>query len=96
MLHEAEERAGPDPQIDLGIARVLWSRKERSEAVSRINSALERFPNDVYLLAQLAAYLIENDQYEDARQYLALAETISPSHRAIWQVRRLIAQKMAE
>ncbi len=96
VLREAEERAGPDPQIDLGIARVLWSRKERSEAVSRINSALERFPNDVYLLAQLAAYLIENDQYEDARQYLALAETIAPSHRAIWQVRRLIAQKMAE
>ena len=96
VLHEAEERAGPDPQIDLGIAQVLWSRKERSEAVSRINSALERFPNDVYLLAQLAAYLIENDQYEDAREYLALAETIAPSHRAIWQVRRLIAQKMAE
>lgn len=96
VLREAEERAGPDPQIDLGIARVLWARKEGNEAVSRINTALERFPNDVGLLAQLAAYLIENDQYEDARQYLALAETIAPSHRAIWQVRRLIAQKMAK
>lgn len=96
VLREAEERADADPQIDLGIARILWSKNERNEAVSRINSALERFPNDVYLLAQLAAYLIENDQYEDARQYLALAETIAPSHRAIWQVRRLIAQKMAE
>ena len=96
VLSEAEERAGADPQIDLGIARILWSKNERNEAVSRINAALERFPNDVSLLAQLAAYLIENAQYEDARQYLALAETIAPSHRAIWQVRRLIAQKMAE
>lgn len=96
VLREAEERAGPDPQIDLGIARISWSKNERNEAVSRINAALERFPNDVFLLAQMAAYLIENDQYEDARQYLALAETIAPSHRAIWQVRRLIAQKMAE
>lgn len=96
VLREAAGHAGPDPQIELGIARILWSRNERDEAISMLNAALERFPNEVYLLMQLAAFLIENAQFEDARQYISLAETIAPSHRAISQVRQLIAQKMAE
>ena len=95
MLREAAGPAGPDPQIDLGIARILWSQNQRDEAISMLNAARERFPNDVYLLMQLAACLIENDQFEDARQYIALAEMIAPSHRAISQVRQLIAQKLA-
>ena len=94
VLREAAEPAGPDPQLDLGIARILWSQNERDDAISMLNAALERFPNDVYLLMQMASCLIENDQFEDARQYIALAETIAPSHRAILQVRQLIAQKM--
>jgi len=96
VLREAEQQAGPDPQIDLGTAQILWAQNERNEAVSLLNAALERFPSDVYLLVQMATYLIENDQFEDARQYITLAETIAPSHRAIWQVRRLVAQRMAE
>ncbi|MCY4064551.1 MAG: tetratricopeptide repeat protein [Chloroflexi bacterium] len=95
VLREAAEQAGPDPQIDLGIARILWAQNKRDDTISTLNAALERFPNDVYLLMQMASCLIENDQYEDARQYIALAETIAPSHRAIGQVRQLIAQKMA-
>lgn len=95
VLREAEQLAGSDPKIDLGIAQILWERNQREDAVSKLNAALERFPRDVYLLAQMANCLIENNQFEDAREYIARAETIAPSHRAIWQVRRLIAQKMA-
>jgi tetratricopeptide (TPR) repeat protein len=96
VLREAEQRAGPDPRIDLGIAQMLWERNEREDAVSMLNAALERFPLDVSLLAQMANCLIENNQLDDARQYIDRAEAIAPSHRAIWQVRRLVAQKMAE
>ena len=96
VLREAEQQAGPDPRIDLGIAQILWERNEREDAVSKLNAALERFPRDVSLLAQMANCLIENNQLDDARQYIDRAETIAPSHRAIWQVRRLVAQKMAE
>ncbi|MCY3978979.1 MAG: tetratricopeptide repeat protein [Chloroflexi bacterium] len=96
VLREAEQLAGSDPKIDLGLVQILWDRNEREDAVSKLNDALERFPRDVYLLAQMANCLIENNQFEDARQYIARAETIAPSHRAIWQVRRLVAQKMAE
>lgn len=96
VLREAAEQAGPDPQIDLGTARILWAQNARHDAIALLNAALERFPSDVNLLMQLASCFIENDQFEDARQYIALAETIAPSHRAIWQVRQLIAQKMSE
>ena len=96
VLQEAERKAGAHPQIELGLAQILWMRNEQTEAVSKLNTALELFPSDVYLLIQLANYLIENGQFDDARAYIALAETIAPSHRAIWQVRRLVAQKMAQ
>jgi tetratricopeptide (TPR) repeat protein len=96
VLQEAAQQAGSDPQIDLGIAQIHWARNERETAVSKLNAALQEFPGDVSLLVQLASYLIENDQFEDARQFIARAETIAPSHRAVWQVRRLVAAKMAQ
>ena len=94
----ARRRNPRDPILRLiwESARILWSQNERQNAISLLNAALERFPNDVHLLMQLASCLIENDQFEDARQYIALAETIAPSHRAILQVRQLIAQKMGD
>ena len=96
VLQEAGPQAGPDPQIDLGIAQIRWARQEREEAVQTLNSALQDFPSDVPLLVQMASYLIENNQFDDARQYIARAETIAPSHRAVWQVRRLVASKVGQ
>lgn len=96
VLGDARSRAGDAPQIDLGLARIHWARNERDEALSQLNAGLEAFPSDIHLLAQTATFLIANDQLEDARPYIVRAETIAPSHRAIWQVRHLVAQKMAE
>lgn len=96
VLRDAEQLAGSDPKIDLGVAQILWERNQREDAVSKLNDALKRFPRDVYLLAQMANCLIENNQFEDAREYIVRAETIAPSHRAIMQVRQVIARKMAE
>ncbi len=96
VLNDARRLAGDAPQIELGLARILWANNEREQAISQLNAGLEAFPGDIYLLAQMANYLIANDQLEDARPYILRAETIAPSHRAIWQVRHLIAQKMAQ
>lgn len=96
VLQDARQRAGDAPQIELGLARLLWARNEREQAISQLNAGLEAFPSDVYLLAQMANYLIANDQLEDARPFIVRAESIAPSHRAIWQVRQLVAQKMAQ
>ncbi|MDE2638720.1 MAG: tetratricopeptide repeat protein [Chloroflexota bacterium] len=96
VLNDARQGAGDAPQIDLGLARMLWASGERDKAIDQLNAGLEAFPSDVYLLAQMANYLIANDQLEDARPFIVRAESIAPSHRAIWQVRHLVAQKMAQ
>lgn len=96
VLRDAEEQAGAHPQIDLSRAQILWARNEKDGAISSLNKGLAAFPGDVHLLVQMANFLIANEQLQDARQYILRAETIAPSHRAIWQVRRLVAQKMSE
>lgn len=96
VLNDARQRAGDAPQIELGLARIHWAGDAREQAISQLNAGLEAFPSDVNLLAQMANYLIANDQLEDARPYIVRAESIAPSHRAIWQLRHLVAQKMAQ
>ncbi len=95
-LADAEEAAGEHPRITQGMAEILWRRNQHDEAVEKLNAALQRFPNDIYLLAQMANYLIENEQMDDARQYIERAESIAPSHGEVWKLRQLIARKLAD
>ena len=96
VLRDAEQKAGAHPQIDVRMAQILWAGREREAAISRLNSGLAVFPDNVSMLVQMASFLIANDQLEDAREYIVRAETIAPDHRAIWHARRLVAQKMTE
>ena len=95
-LADAEEAAGEHPRITQGMAEILWRRNQHDQAVEKLNAALQRFPNDIYLLAQMANYLIENEQLDDARQYIERAESIAPSHGEVWKLRQLIARKLAD
>ena len=96
VLMDAEREAGQHPQIGLGQAQILWSQNQQEAAIEKLNAGLLANPGDIYLLVQMANYLLVNDQLDDAREFIRRAESIAPSHRAIWQVRRLVAQKMAE
>ena len=96
VLQDAAREAGGHPQIELGMAQILWTTDKKEEAIAKLNAGLEEYPSSVHLLAQMANYLITNNQFDDARQYIARAEAIAPSHRALSQLRRLVAQKMAE
>ncbi len=94
VLAEGKANAGPHPQILLRIAQILWASDQKSQAIESLNDALSANSNDVPLLAQMSQFLIDNGQLDDARQYIARAEMIAPSHRAIWQLRRLVAQRV--
>ncbi len=96
VLDEAEAALGGDPQLALALAQLNWASGQREAAIDKLNLSLEAFPNDVPLLAQMAMVLIVSDQMDDARQYIALAEAISPAHAAIGQVQRLVAQKLTQ
>ena len=77
------------------MAQILWASDKQDEAIATLNAGLEAYPNSVPLLAQMASYLLSNNQFEDARSYINRAEAIAPSHRALLQLRRVVAQKMA-
>ncbi len=96
VLSDAQQRAGEHPRIILLIVQNLWNGSRRDDAVQKLNQGIETYPNDIALLAQMASYLIENRQLTDARQYIERAESIAPSNAAVMQVRRLIAEKLAE
>ena len=95
VLTEAEQRVGGHPQIVRGLVDILWRRRQHEQAVEKLNAALGDYPNDIYLLAQMAHYLIENRQLDDARQYIERAESIAPTHSEVWKLRQLIARKLA-
>lgn len=95
VLNEARERAGSHARIVLGLAQIQWTGMLREQAIATLNSGIAEFPNDVALLAQIASYLIENDQLDDARQFVERAESIAPSHGALQQLRRFIAERIS-
>ena len=94
VLHEAMQSAGAHPRLSQSLALLQWRAREPAAAIKTLNDGLEDFPNDVGILAQMAAFLIENDQLDDARAYIERAESIAPSHQALWQLRQLIAEKV--
>ncbi len=95
VLAEAEQAAGEHPRIVQGMVEILWHTNQNDQAIEKLNAALGSFPNDVHLLAQMANYLIDHEQLEDARPYIERAESIAPSHREVWRLRQRIALKLA-
>ena len=95
VLNDARQQIGEHPRITLSQAQLQWNSQQRDRAIETLNSGIEEFPNDVALLAQMASFLIENGQLSDAKQYVERTESIAPSHRALWQLKRLIAQKVS-
>ena len=95
VLREAQQSAGNHPRLSQSLALLQWRAREPASAIESLNQGLGDFPNDVGLLSQMAAFLVENSQLDDARAYIERAESIAPSHRALWQLRQLIAEKVS-
>ena len=95
VLNDARQQIGEHPRITLSQAQLQWNSQQRDRAIETLNGGIEEFPNDVALLAQMASFLIENGQLSDAKQYVERAESIAPSHRSLWQLKRLIAQTVS-
>jgi thioredoxin-like negative regulator of GroEL len=94
VLSDAEEQLGSHPSISLLSSHINWDTGQKELALQQINTALEESPNDIPLLAQMARFLIENQQFEDSKPYIERAEIISPSHPAVWNLRKLIAENI--
>ncbi len=96
VMQQAQEVVGVDPQLTLGMVQFLLANQDDAEAMRTLNAGLEATPNDVPLLSQMAMILIAHDKMDEARYYISIAEAIAPSHSAIGQLRRLVAERMAQ
>lgn len=96
VLQEGNTKADTSPEILRLIAVVLWKKGKSEEAFTYLNQGIGQFPNDVGLLTQIATFLIENDQLDDARPYIERAEVIAPSHPYLWQIRKMIASNLGD
>ena len=96
VLLEAEETLGGNAVLANSIAQVYASVGQPQAAVDKLNEGMAAFPHDANLRLQVATMLIMNGQMDDARDYIAIAEAIDPSHPTLHEVRQLIAQRVAQ
>lgn len=96
VLQDAEADLGSHAMLSLGIVRAYDQLGEPDAAIEKLMTALDEHPNDINLIAQLTLRLAVNDQMDDARRVMNMAEAISPSHPAVRQVRDYLAQLVAE
>lgn len=61
---------GPDPYLYQELARAYWSKGQRGEAVSTLQKALERFPQNPELYHLLAEFYLGQDKQSQALQTL--------------------------
>ena len=96
VTREAHASVGTDPQFALGMAQLQWRNQQQDEALATLTYALDASPNEVSLLTQMANFLLANGQMDAARDYLALAESISPSDQALARTKATAARLQAQ
>lgn len=96
VLRDAVEVVGQHPLVLATLAGVLWKQGKREQAFSYLNEGILAYPNSVILLSRIANYLIENNQLEDAKPYIERADIIAPSHPAVWNLKKRVADKLSE
>jgi tetratricopeptide (TPR) repeat protein len=85
-----------DPEMLEMLARLLWQSDEKSLAFEYLNRALVHNPNHVPTLALAGQLLVEDNQPDAARLYLARAEALSPNEPALRRAKANIAKIMAQ
>jgi tetratricopeptide (TPR) repeat protein len=86
----------PDnPEIAASLSQVLWDMGEEQLAFDCLNKALLKNPNHVMLLALIGWFLFIDEQEEEAKIFLARAETLDPRHSMLNQVRIRIANMIS-
>ncbi len=94
-LLDGHDALPDDPDIIEALATTLWESDQRGVAFDYLNKGIAANPNHVPLLALTGLYLFENEQTEQARSYLARAESIAPRHPALAAVRAAIARNFS-
>jgi cellulose synthase operon protein C len=95
-LLEAQKRFPTDPDILEALAGVLWDTGEYETAFSYLQKGLNSHPQHVPLLAKIGQYLFEDDNWKEAKVYLARAEAIEPKNPSLVRVRSFISKELSQ
>lgn len=93
VLNDGKREVGQHPELLLILAQIMWKQNKKQEAFEYLNDGLKINPNDISLLIQVAYYLIENEQMDDAKPYIERADIIAPSNQGLWELKKTIAEK---
>jgi len=95
VLLDADKLIPSHPDIMERLAEALWRSGEQELAFEYLNRGLEEDPNHVPLLVRVGRYLFDNNQYDDAKLYIARAEVIAPRASELSDLRAYIAQHLS-
>lgn len=91
VLLDADKAVEAHPDIMDLLSQHFWDTGEKELAFQYLNKGLANAPVYVPLLVRAGQMLFDNDQHDDARQFIARAELISPRDPALEQLKRHIA-----
>lgn len=94
VLLDADKVIPSHPDIMERLAEALWQSGEQELAFEYLNRGLEKDPNHVALLVRVGRYLFDNNQYHDAKLYIARAEVVAPRDPDLRDLRTYISQHL--
>ncbi|QPC81215.1 hypothetical protein G4Y79_16060 [Phototrophicus methaneseepsis] len=96
VLLDADKVIPGNPDVMELLAACLWETDAEDLAFNYLNKGLKENPAHVPLLLRAGRMLFDNEQYDDAKQFIARAEVISPRSSELAALRAYIAQKISE
>lgn len=77
-------------------AQLYWNTEMHEQAITALLDGAGQYPHDAVIYAQLARYLFDLDQLDEAREFLRKADFLSPDSAFVEQVKAYIGASLAD
>ncbi|MCB0486452.1 MAG: hypothetical protein KDC47_09670, partial [Flavobacteriaceae bacterium] len=95
VLLDADKAVEGHPDVMELLSKSFWETGEKELAFEYLNKGLAVAPTYVPLLVRAGQMLFDNDQHDDAREFIGRAELISPRDPSLGELKRHIATTLA-
>jgi tetratricopeptide (TPR) repeat protein len=95
-LLDAGDKLPPNPDVMEQTARYLWESGEKELAFDYLNRSITQFPQHIPSIVRVARYLFDNNQLDEARDFLAHAEEIEPRSPLLQKIRAYISRNLSD
>ncbi|MAU09679.1 MAG: hypothetical protein CL607_07660 [Anaerolineaceae bacterium] len=95
VLLDADKVVEGHPDVMELLSKNFWETGEKELAFEYLNKGLASAPAYVPLLVRAGQMLFDNDQHDDAREFIGRAELIAPRDASLGQLKRHIATTLS-